>query len=362
MKIRQIEIINFQSHRHTIIDLDDGMNVIKGDSHNGKSSIVRAIKWMMKNQPSGDGFCSWFADKNEYTEVIFKFDDDTKLIRRRNKDINFYIKPDGESCLAGKGAPPPDILKILDMTDINLLSQDDGHFMLGMSGGERAQTINDMVGLDIIGKVLHSANSIVDRAESKKKANLELIEELDEAVNSAHDLSSIEKSLKKCDKIRTHIAALINKKQQLAIIIGQIQNVDLTIKECDDWLIVTKLRDELQDTLSKYQSYNETAKRLDKLLDDIDYEDKSIKKMNVVLSYKPDIESLNDQLDKIQDMKKRVNSLDGILDEIDRVENTINRNNDVLKQLLQCRQKIDTCPTCHRQIGGWKNGRAKGVQ
>ena len=39
VKIKKIDLINFQSHKFTSLDFADGLNVIVGPSDNGKTSI-----------------------------------------------------------------------------------------------------------------------------------------------------------------------------------------------------------------------------------------------------------------------------------------------------------------------------------
>ena len=54
--IKTLEIKNFQSHAHTIINFDEGINIVQGTSNAGKSAINRAIVWALGNKPRGDFF------------------------------------------------------------------------------------------------------------------------------------------------------------------------------------------------------------------------------------------------------------------------------------------------------------------
>jgi len=82
--IETVEVENFQSHKRTVLELSPGVNVIKGRSHSGKSSIVRAIRWVLLNQPRGTHFVSHFKKKKEETSVGIAFTGDKYAIRRRN--------------------------------------------------------------------------------------------------------------------------------------------------------------------------------------------------------------------------------------------------------------------------------------
>lgn len=54
--LKRVRLENFQSHRNSVIDFDRGLNVIVGPSDSGKSAIIRAIKWALYNEPSGNYF------------------------------------------------------------------------------------------------------------------------------------------------------------------------------------------------------------------------------------------------------------------------------------------------------------------
>jgi AAA15 family ATPase/GTPase len=49
--LKSIEIWNFESHEHTLIDnLSEGLNLICGESNAGKTSIVRALRLVAYNE------------------------------------------------------------------------------------------------------------------------------------------------------------------------------------------------------------------------------------------------------------------------------------------------------------------------
>ena len=56
--IKSIELQNFQSHVKTIIEpAGPGfLTVITGPSDSGKTAIIRALKWLLYNQPQGAEF------------------------------------------------------------------------------------------------------------------------------------------------------------------------------------------------------------------------------------------------------------------------------------------------------------------
>jgi DNA repair exonuclease SbcCD ATPase subunit len=54
--IKRLILENFQSHKYSEVDFAAGLNVIVGPSDTGKSAVIRALKWVLYNEPSGDFF------------------------------------------------------------------------------------------------------------------------------------------------------------------------------------------------------------------------------------------------------------------------------------------------------------------
>ena len=52
--IKKLIIENYQSHKRTEIDFSDGVNAVIGRTDVGKSAIMRALIWVMRNRPLGD--------------------------------------------------------------------------------------------------------------------------------------------------------------------------------------------------------------------------------------------------------------------------------------------------------------------
>jgi len=52
--LESIKLENFQSHVDTEIKFGPGVNIITGLSHHGKSSIIKAIEWVVSNRPLGN--------------------------------------------------------------------------------------------------------------------------------------------------------------------------------------------------------------------------------------------------------------------------------------------------------------------
>lgn len=151
--IDQITIKNFQSHKESRLKFDRGVNVIIGSSNSGKTSILRALNWVVNNKPSGDSFRR-HGEKSVSCEVVV----DGKLVTRTKSE---YTISSDEGSLSyrtfGQGVPE-DVEKLFNLSFLNVQNQMDAPFLLSDSAGEVGRKLNEIVELDIINSSLSRIN------------------------------------------------------------------------------------------------------------------------------------------------------------------------------------------------------------
>ena len=73
MKIKTLELNNFQNHKKSILELHPGINVISGSSRQGKSAVLRSLRLGLENKPSGADYIPFDNPKATTTaSVIFE--------------------------------------------------------------------------------------------------------------------------------------------------------------------------------------------------------------------------------------------------------------------------------------------------
>lgn len=182
--INSLHIANFQSHKESQLDFAPGLNVILGQSDSGKTAILRALYWIYANRPSGEGFRSWFAGNKETMAILDT--DDFHITRQRGKENRYVMAPAGQAIASefkalGK-AVPEEVVKALNMTDINWQMQFQSIFLLSDSPGEVARKLNEIVKLDVIDWTLSNLNSGIRQnnqaVQTEEKTVAEQVEEL----------------------------------------------------------------------------------------------------------------------------------------------------------------------------------------
>jgi DNA repair protein SbcC/Rad50 len=147
----------FQSHRNTFLDLSEGVNVILGLSQSGKTALIRSLRLLIDNRPSGAKYYSRFAPDKGATEIELETREGDKIklekIVRRKKDGEkeledtiYYLN--GQDFSGTQKDVPDQIRDALNMGELNIQRQFDQPFLIISSAGEVARTINRITKLD----------------------------------------------------------------------------------------------------------------------------------------------------------------------------------------------------------------------
>ena len=176
-KIAKVILENFQAHEHTEVEFDDGLNIIVGESNNGKTSILRGIMWVIDNQPLGTDFIMAGKD-NCFVRIIY--DDQTFIERGRTlKDTGYYkvgfIDENGnlthQMYRGFTNAVPVEVANVHQMpkvnitkdieTHLNVLSQLDGPFLLTESPLVKASAIGRITGTHVVDDAIKESNKTI---------------------------------------------------------------------------------------------------------------------------------------------------------------------------------------------------------
>jgi len=285
--IRTVEISNFQSHKSTVIDFHEGVNIIKGRSHSGKSSIIRALKWAILNRPVGFHFKSHFSNKKDETTVAIEFDDDQFIIRTKGTGINEYYGSGIKGKLeAIRSDIPDEISNITQMGEINILEQGDPYFMLQETPGKVAKMLNNIVGLDIIDETTTKINQIVNTAirDSKYKE-----QELAKTQNELDDLVYLDEVvplIEEISRLITKHESLVQVTSSLGNKIKELEDVNQTIKEIDEWLTIEDSFLEIKGYLEAFSSFQNRQLALKNMISDITKSETSLRDASQTLDLK----------------------------------------------------------------------------
>ncbi len=249
-EITRIEIHNFQSHARTVIEPAPagGLTVITGPSDNGKSAIVRALKWLYYNdQPQGDDFCRAGCD---FVEANIETTSDRHVTRRRTSSTNRYIV-DGKKYEGFRYSVPIEVQQAtsvrpvrLDNDNIqaNIAGQLEAPFLgNSISAPARAKALGKLAGAEVIdqanrdlGTDLHRAKQEVKRLEAEVEKleqqaaqydylpaladRLEQLKQLDEQIRTAQE------RMRQLTPYRQRLQGLGDQKSSLLAVLNSLGN------------------------------------------------------------------------------------------------------------------------------------------
>lgn len=233
-KIRRIELIDFQCHQHTVLDLHEGLNIICGPTEYGKSSILRALHWVFYNTWDD----SYIRSGENKTIVRVYYDDGHVIEKTRNRSgsINRYTLsyPDGTQLQLDKfgNQVPKQVEEIHRMTpwvldeDVVLNPkfriQSDPVFLIFERGAVRAKAVGHVAGVHIFDAAIREANLELTRLNREEKALEEklayhiqekskyitLEEEEKKLVQAKRDFEELEETLDILERAKTIVASL----------------------------------------------------------------------------------------------------------------------------------------------------------
>lgn len=241
--IKQIQIDNFQSHKDTHFAFDPGVNVIVGTSDSGKSAVIRALKWLIRNKAPANFRSGWGGD----TQIVLLSDNIiTRIITRTktNKD-NEYSLDDAIYKSFNKDVPE-EIAQALNFSDINTQFQMDPSFLLSESAGEVARTLNRIVNLDAIDISL--AN--IEKTKRKIKTDISYakdnLESYELSMTEFTELDEMEKDIKQIEEAIENRDALSNYRIELVSKLQGYKSICNELKDHIDYEPALKLIEELE--------------------------------------------------------------------------------------------------------------------
>ncbi|MFR4554400.1 MAG: AAA family ATPase, partial [Peptoniphilus sp.] len=255
--IKNVELTNFQSHNHTEIEFDRGLNVILGNSDAGKTAILRAIKWALFNEPKGDYFIRQ-GERDVSVKVTFSNGVVVERSRTPSKNSYYLIDAEGQEMrFEGFGLDvPKEITDAIQMYKVsldnsnnkvilNIAEQLDGPFLLNDQASMRASAIGRLIGV----------NYVDDALRTVVRDNKRINQEIDNLRSSKDD---IKEQLKEFDYIKDYK----DKFQKLSHIRDKIMELDQRLN------LVSSLKeqyDQYNFELKKINSLLENFKNLDKI-------------------------------------------------------------------------------------------------
>lgn len=246
--INTIKIKNFQSHASTDIKLSSGVNTIIGSSDSGKSAIIRALRWLVWNRPSGDAIRSTWGGPTSVEVELAEGD----ILRNKDKTDHYQIHREGKALdfKAFGTSVPEEVIRALNISEVNIQNQLDSPFLLSDSSGSVAQYFNKVAKLDKIDISIKNVQKWIRELESTIKYKKEEIKGQREALKQYQYLQKFEVEVEVLENIEQELNTKRNQYNRLHKDIETIKSIQETLREYEDTL---KLKEPVEKLLKLYE-------------------------------------------------------------------------------------------------------------
>lgn len=260
-KISKVIVENFQSHEYTEVDFGD-FNGIVGPSDNGKTALIRAIIWVLYNNPSGTSYIRKGENK---CQVTILFDDGASIVKTRTAKIHSYdlSEPGKEPIhLEAFGVGPVDEVVAFhrmgfvdlfgEKQTLNVCEQLDAPFFLGESPATKALIIGRLGNTEVIDKAIK--NNAADLREVKAQIKV--------YKGQLKDVKSELKELKTLDKMGKAVEIAKIKLDKIKMLEARTENI---------LQISRKIKDKMEQVnrLEKFVGADEEMNKVINTLDEL---------------------------------------------------------------------------------------------
>lgn len=274
--IKIVEIENFQSHVYTKLEMCSSLNVIVGPSDQGKSAIIRALRWLFYNEPRGTDF---FRVGSTNCRVSVQLNTGEVITRERANNRNRYLyrNPKGEeSIYEGFGNSVPwEISKIIQMPKIvldkdteatlNIGNQLESPFLLNESGTLRAKMIGRLTGVHIIDAAIReTAKDLLNQQQEEKRLTIELEEIIQELDNYSY-LDGLLDNIHQQERLLEKITLLSNQMRLLEEVGDKWKEIYLEEKKAKEFLAILPSIEQVESLLNQSEMLIQRKLHLDRL-------------------------------------------------------------------------------------------------
>lgn len=318
--------------------------MIVGVTDKGKSSVLRALKWLSLNAIGGDAF---ITRGKEFTRVELKFGDDI-ITRYRGRRGNRY-ELNGEKYVSfGRGKVPNDIAVRLNLSSLSFQGQHDPPYLLGLPPGEVSRELNRVVNLDLIDRTLAKAAAQVRSTQTEE---LVCRERLESAQGKLGKLGWVKKAVKlwgEIEGLRMEAAEHTRKASLAASILTDVGRAAERVDLLSNAILGAKTAVEAGEAALKQRERIERIHYyVDKLGKVSEERNKAIPDIKAVL----ELERLHAAAVKQRERADRARELLGELQRVEKEREEVETELKRLHELLEKELKGKVCPVCGN-LGG----------
>ena len=345
--IKSVSIQNFQSHARTELNFHEGVNVIVGTTDGGKTAIIRALRWLIWNRPSGDALRSrWGGATNVQLET-----EEGVITRSKDKIDKYTLRLKGQEDIEFKAigtSVPAEIQGVLNISEINLQNQHDATFLLSDTPGAVATHFNKVARLDRIDSATSAINGWI-RGLKSDVSHLETDIATEKAkLPQFENLEKFEIEIEVLEQMESRLTSMRGKRDTLKKDITRYTDLEEEIEMLTPLLELEELVTSTLDNIAQQDQLQTQADELHAIIDDLEGLEGKETTANELLPLEPLVLSLLDKYKQLRELKKTKSQLQYLLNQVNLVDDDIvTTGNNVTKLETKFHKEMpDICPLC----------------
>lgn len=345
--IQSLAIHNFQSHRDTTLDLVPGINIIVGQSDSGKSSILRALRWLLWNRPSGDAVRShWGGDTSVYAEI------NEHQVSKVRTDHNNLYHLDGDSFTAFGADVPEEIQQACNITDVNFQSQLERPFLLDDTPGQVAAYLNSIAGLSVIDSSMKNVQKWMGFLKGEVSRHLSNKSECETQLKEFEHLPEMEKDIRAAEQMDKELAEEQQDHIDLFHLHDSIEKTNQKIERFQPILALEKSVSAALDTSDRLKQLKSDLRTLTKTIDDIRFNKAAIKDLKALTDLEQPVLTAEQLQQGIKDRETEHRELMRLTVKIEQNSEKEGYETTNLKRLEKLFHELmpDVCPLCGQEV------------
>lgn len=205
--IESIMIKGFQSHINSTFHLSPGLTVITGPTDSGKTAIIRAIRWIVFGEPSGETFVNETVGEAT-VEITLTNQACVTKNRRRGKTVYGITYPDNTVQFFETAAVPDEVTALLETTKqtfgdfetaLNFAYQLEAPFLISEPPSAGAKVLGKIAGTEVVDLAVKAVAKETYAARQEISTAKKEIERIEADLLQYVELEAIKEQLDSCE-------------------------------------------------------------------------------------------------------------------------------------------------------------------
>lgn len=354
--IESLHLVNFETHRDSLIEFCPGINVIKGSTDQGKSSIRRALSYVVFSKPV-QGRPN---DKTKDSYVTLRCTGMPTITRGRTggkKGKNYYrigskeISGEGaDSLKAIKRTVPEEISQMIDLSEVNIQEQFKEYYLLQSTAGQVAKTLHKLLGMDMVDKTAKITNSAISNQGRLLKSRKTQIEHIEADIKKYAYVEELESKL---DDLETAIRDYEELEARAHNLITMLERLRILQQRMAANKIPQMVEDGARSLKAEILELNERQEEINKLQQAVNATKKVSKGQRDLkewLQIEDEASGLQREITEFQTQEIKIQRLAALINQLQENQNQITNKQEVIRynteKLAALKKKIKICPVC----------------